>query len=100
MRIWLDDIRPMPEGFTHWCRTPIGAIDLILKGEVEHISFDHDLGFPEPYNGYKVASFIELQAYLGKIPRLTWDIHSANPVGRHSIESAMKNAERYWEKQS
>ena len=98
MKIWLDDIRPIPEGYTHWVKTPNEAIELIMLNETEHISFDHDLGLPEPTNGATVARFIELEAYLGNIHRFTWEIHSANPVGRANIEAAMLSAERFWEK--
>lgn len=100
MRIWLDDLRPMPEGFTRWVKTPLAATKLIMTNKVEHISFDHDLGLPDPDNGYRVAAFIELQAYLGNVKRFTWAIHSANPVGRDNITAAMQSAERYWERQS
>jgi len=30
------------------------------------------------------------------IKPFTWEIHSANPVGRKNIEQAMKSAERFW----
>ena len=96
MRIWLDDVRPMPEEFTHWCKTPQQAIYLLYNGSVEHISFDHDLGLEEPQNGTMVARFIEERAYEGEIPRLTWEIHSANPVGRYNIMAAMKKADLFW----
>ena len=96
MTIWLDDVRPMPKEYTHWCKTPQQAIYLLYKGPVEHISFDHDLGLEEPQNGTMVAEFIEGRAYEGEMPRLTWEIHSANPVGRQNIEAAMLSAERFW----
>ena len=111
MRIWLDDVRPMPNGFDFWAKNYYEMMGLLISGNVTHISFDHDLGLYgketelDPRNtGYEVAKSIELQVfayYNGEqsfyLPRLTWEIHSANPVGRKNIEQAMKSAERFWE---
>lgn len=96
MRLWLDDVRPMPEGFDYHCLTAKDAIYCVEKCAVYSISFDHDLGEPENGTGYDVAKAIEAGAANGTIPRMTWAIHSANPVGRKNIEAAMKSAERFW----
>ena len=100
IKLWLDDIRPMPEGFTHWAKTADEAIELLRTGEVTEISFDHDLGPETAGTGYDVAKFIEEQAHLGKSKPVSWRIHSANPVGRTNIEAAMKSAERAWTEKS
>lgn len=96
MKLFLDDLRPTPAG---WSRvyTPDQAIAVLKRGNVEEISFDHDLSLPEPENGHKVALFIEEGAFNGTIKPLKWSIHSGNPVGRGNIERAMKSAERFWE---
>jgi hypothetical protein len=96
MRLWLDDVRPMPNDFVCHCLRAKEAINFVRMGMVSHISFDHDLGEPENGTGYDVAKVIEEGAFDGTIPPMTWAIHSANPVGRKNIEVAMKNAERYW----
>lgn len=96
IQLWLDDVRPMPFGFDIHAKTEQDAIELLKTGNITHISFDHDLGNPENGTGYNVAKFIEEKAYYGKIPPLTWTIHSANPVGRKNIESAMNNADKFW----
>lgn len=110
MRVWLDDVRPMPEGFDLWVKNYYIMLGLLVSGNVAYISFDHDLGLLEgetkldPYNtGYQVAKTIEEWAYryqngLEKayLPPIGWEIHSANPVGRKNIELAMKSAERFW----
>jgi hypothetical protein len=101
IRIWLDDIREMPEGFTHWAKNAYQAIGLIIPGNVNYISFDHDLGNynnekDEKNNGYEVAKFIEFMAYNREIKPIAWDIHSANPVGRKRIELTMQSANRFW----
>jgi len=94
MYLWLDDIRPMPRGFSYWAKTGSQAIELLMTGKVEFISFDHDLG--HGLTGYDVAKYIEECAFRGEIPPLKWRIHSANPVGRRNIQQAMLNAEKYW----
>lgn len=57
MRIWLDDVRPMPAGFDVWCRTYEDVIDLMPT--ISYISFDHDLGDADTRTGYDVACQIE-----------------------------------------
>jgi hypothetical protein len=94
MRIWLDDKREMPDGFDIWCKDAKDITSYIETGRVTHISFDHDLG--DGLTGYNVAVYIELLAYNKKIPPMTWDTHTANPVGKKSIEQAMKNSEKFW----
>lgn len=76
--------------------TALKACRLIRTGEVSHISFDHDLGLGKS-SGYIVAKYIEKLAYLGKIKRMSWDIHSANPVGALNIKLCMQRAEQFWD---
>jgi hypothetical protein len=86
----------MPEtGFTHWCKTADEAIQLLSTGEVEFISFDHDLGADENGTGYGVACCIEMHIAQNLIPMPQWAVHSANPVGRKNIERAMTKAEMF-----
>lgn len=96
MKLWLDDVRPMPAGFDVHCYTAQAAINALLDYEVTEISFDHDLGAPEAGTGYDVAKYIEKLAFSGWFQPIKWQIHSANPVGRQNITAAMKNAEKYW----
>jgi hypothetical protein len=42
-RLWLDDLRPVPEGWT-WVKTVGEAISLMESGDVTEASLDHDLG--------------------------------------------------------
>lgn len=97
MKLWLDDERPMPEGFDFHAKTAKEAIRCLETGNVTEISLDHDLGLEEPNStGYFVAQYIEVAAHNGWIGRLKWDVHSANPAGRKNIEAAMRSAERFW----
>jgi hypothetical protein len=95
LRIWLDDVVEMPEGYDKWITNAGDLADLLEAGKVSHISFDHDLGDRNP-TGYAVALFIEQLAYDKKINPITWEVHSKNPVGRKVITAAMKNAEKFW----
>lgn len=97
MRIWLDDLRKMPVGYDIHVTTAQQAIELLGNKGVTDISLDHDLGQEECGTGYDVALWIERQAFLGFLPPLYWQIHSANPVGRSNIEIALNNADHYWQ---
>jgi len=93
MLLYLDDVRPAPEGWT-LARTAEEAISLIRGGSVVMISFDHDLG--TELTGYSVSKVIEEGAFRGTIAPMTWGVHSANSVGRADIVRAMNSAERFW----
>ena len=98
MRVWLDDIREPPEGWT-WVKTAPECIELLKTGQVTHISLDHDLGTDHcvsPNNGYDVAKWIEEAAYNKSIPMISCRLHTQNAVGRKSMASALQNAYRYW----
>ncbi len=98
MKLWLDDVRPMPTGFDAHVKTAFDAIVALGSGKFTEISFDHDLGDDRPDNtGAGVAKWIEGAAYNGKLQRLKWAVHSDNPPGRKNIEMAMMRAERYWD---
>jgi hypothetical protein len=110
LKIWLDDIRPIPLGYDIWAKSAYECIGLIISGNVTEISFDHDLGLlgdedeDENNTGYKVATFIEEWAFNyahslteTELKRIKWDVHSANPSGKINIESAMKQADKFWD---
>jgi hypothetical protein len=103
MRLYLDDLRPTPRhvwyddtlSYTHSPKTAWEAIDLLRTGQVEFISFDHDLGPVTAGTGYDVARWIENEAGTNPDFRVPdWTVHSANPVGAANIQRAMLNADR------
>jgi len=57
LKVWLDDVRPAPDGWDHalW---PQEAIELLKKSDVPHISLDHGLGDDERGTGYDVLLWI------------------------------------------
>lgn len=64
------------------------------KMAIEVISLDHDLGGDD--TAMPVARMIEEGAYRKELPRIKWQIHSANPVGRMNLQAALGSADRYW----
>jgi hypothetical protein len=94
MRVWLDDERPMPEGFDTHVKTADEAITLLKTGNVTAISLDHDLGLGK--NDYNVACWIEIHAMAGTLKPIDLFVHTANPVGERNIWAALRSAMRYW----
>lgn len=96
LRLWLDDLRPPPDGGWTWVTSAWDAIDALKRGVVGEVSLDHDLGPPDAGSGYDVAEWIEAEAYHGRLPRLRWALHSANPIGVERMRRALERAERFW----
>jgi hypothetical protein len=102
VKVWLDDIRPMPAEFDVHARTAAEAIALLKGGDVTLISLDHDLGEEANGSGYEVAKWLEeaalrwSQGEPGGVPPLEWRIHSQNPVGLQNMTRALRNASRFW----
>ena len=103
MKIWLDDIRPAPEGWIH-VKTVDEAKSLLERGIVQAASLDHDLGacnhclqgksseqWLEENNyasmphcdhfgtGYTLVCWME---ETGHWPKMKPTVHSANPAGK------------------
>lgn len=96
MKLWIDDVRPAPEGYT-WCHSVFRAIKEIELFEsslfddyyidnvpldkldkIEVIDMDHDAGDYWQYGG----DYIELLNWLEETGRsYPIRIHSMNPVG-------------------
>lgn len=90
MRLWLDDVRPAPEGYV-WCKSVNEAKDIINISErradtkdlniiwkIELIDIDHDAGVYAIMGG----DYIKLLDWLEETGRnYPIRIHSANAVG-------------------
>lgn len=106
VRMWLDDVRPAPDGWTH-VRTCDEAIALLRTGTVDEASLDHDLGHCEACDGcrgvqrdpcpcacHRSGTFlVNWMACEGVWPATKPRVHSANPVG---AERMRQTIERYW----
>lgn len=102
INIWLDDIRPAPDGFI-WVKTVNEVICLFLhyqnldkmKCDINIISLDNDLGEGQE-EGYKVLDEIE-EIYKNNIGIFLPNeirVHSANPVARKRMEMVIDNLYR------
>lgn len=97
MKLFVDDLRPCPDGWV-LAKTATEAISVLITGEVRELSLDHDLGEPESEvgSGYQVVCWLEERAHAGDwrhVPRVI-AIHSANPVGHQRMQAAIDNIER------
>lgn len=97
MRVFLDDVRPAPAGWT-LVRWPDEVIALLETGEVEELSLDHDLGDDERGTGYDVLVWIEEAVALRgfRAPAIT--VHSANAAGRQRMALAIESIQRFAER--
>jgi hypothetical protein len=85
MRVFLDDVRPLPADKSDWTlvKNYKQAVSLLASGLVLEISLDHDLG--EKKTGYDVLSYIEEKVFFGKFPMPTIHIHTANAPARKKM---------------
>lgn len=93
MKVYLDDERPVPNGWT-LVRWPEEAINLLITGQVTEISLDHDLGDDEHGTGYDVILWIEEAVATTQFmpPHIT--VHSANSSARQKMELGIENIKR------
>lgn len=93
MKIYLDDIRETPEGWT--LAKNLTELKEIIeqvkkRGEkIESISFDHDLGEGE-IDGYGVMKWLSETYPEYLVGETTCEFHSANPVGRENMEKFLE----------
>jgi len=87
MKVWVDDVRPAPEGYI-WCKSTNEALRLIVANikEVEILHLDHDMG--DTFGGDAIIIVEELerkahrsQEFAEAVSNIIFILHSANPVG-------------------
>lgn len=90
-KLYIDDIRPAPEGWT-LVRTVDEAIDLLRSQDWDEVSFDHDLAFSHyageftnEKTGNELAQMLVDLVRAGKRKSPKCHVHSMNPVGRKRI---------------
>lgn len=102
MKLFVDDIRPAPEGWQQ-ARTVTDAIRFLARfGEqVDEISLDHDISyavevagtqrpFPSPENFTAVAYYmVEFYYEVSMDKRPEVIIHTANPVGAKELSDIL-----------
>ena len=97
-KLYLDDVRnPKSKGWII-VRSYDEFVNYITEnGLPEEISFDHDLGEDsvKPIkSGYDCAKWLCEYCWGNGIPIPSWNIHSANPVGRDNIAAVLQNFEK------
>lgn len=100
MKLFIDDIRNVPDASWIIARSYLAAIEVILTKKVMEISFDHDLGDEIHWHtGYDVMAFVEELVYHGQLKAPVIHIHSANMGARKRMElcrdSIYKMAEKH-----
>ena len=99
MKMFLDDIRVPKNDYDVIVRSFEEAINFVKENGIPtYISFDHDLGCDEIGNilksGYDFAKWLvdmDIEN-IHKFPNnFTFDIHSANPIGKNNIKSILNN---------
>lgn len=94
MKIWVDDLRPVPTGYvgTRSVNETIRVIEESIKNgiEIELLDLDHDLGDYATDGGdaIKILDYLVERELFYPIR-----IHTANPVGRANMERMIR---RYW----
>lgn len=95
MRLWLDDLRTLPDGYTHHAHSVNEAKKLIeqaeLNGEkIELISLDHDLGdfYQDGGDGICLLDWLVERKSFYPIT-----FHTSNPVGRANMQ---RIKDRWW----
>ena len=102
MKLWIDDIRPAPEGYI-WCRSTNEALRFITQNR-QHISLidlDHDAGDYQQEGGDFIGVLKELERlshnkrwapiYKDLICTYTFRLHSANPVGVQNMRAIIQH---------
>jgi hypothetical protein len=100
MKMWHDDVRPAPEGWT-WVRTNEEAQALLNEHEVVECSLDHDLGFHDvdatqdggafflagsspDGSGYDLVRWMcENDKVPAQVTIHSWNLHGAQRMANH-----------------
>jgi hypothetical protein len=93
MKVFLDDLRDTPEGWTR-TYTVEETIELLKTRTVSELSLDNDLGEGQP-EGYIVADALEEIVYLDEtfpIPIIT--VHSSNAARVEYMQRAIASIKR------
>lgn len=96
MKVWVDDLRPAPEGYI-WCQSTNEALRLIVPNisKVEVLHLDHDMG--DTFGGDVINLVDELERkshrdsnFAEAVSRIIFKLHSANPVGVANMRAVIQ----------
>ena len=99
MKLYLDDVRDLPDESFLLARSYEEAVLFVKENGIPpFISFDHDLGVDENEKllptGFDFAKWlVEMDMdNIYKFPEnFSFNVHSANPVGKANIEGYLNN---------
>lgn len=97
-KIWVDDVRPMPEGYDKWCKTTNEAIQYLWNLGVAFIpidllDMDHDAGDYAWDGGDYIKILDWYESMLSTYPRpriKAFHFHSMNPVGIQNMRAIIQ----------
>jgi hypothetical protein len=101
MKLWIDDVRPAPDGYV-WCKTTPEALRMIRNhyNSIEEISLDHDAGELQYYGGDFIEVLKEMERishspfwpsdYKEAFMQYRFFLHSANPVGVQNMRAIIE----------
>lgn len=91
--LYLDDLRPTPEGFERVYDYEEFIAFISKNGMPEFISFDHDLGLGK--TGLDCAKWLVEFCLDNQVPLPEFTVHSQNPVGKENIEMLLNNLKKF-----
>ena len=109
MKLWIDDVRPAPEGYI-WLKSTREALRFITaaenRNEIELIDLDHDAGDYARDGGDYIEVLRELERLSRKVTyvnsvafhnywhglcqKITFRLHSMNPVGVQNMRAIIE----------
>jgi hypothetical protein len=95
LKVWLDDMRPVPGPSYTYCRTAEEVIELLKTGNVAEVDLDNDLGTGYT-EGVEVARWIAAGAESGKLKRIICYCHSQNPERHSEMVDLFRQAHESW----
>jgi len=89
VNLYLDDLRPTPEGFERVYNFEEFVAFISQNGMPDFISFDHDLGLEK--TGFDCAKWLVEYCLDNQVSLPDFAVHSQNPVGKENIEKLLEN---------
>ena len=87
MQLYLDDIRPTPDGWQR-AHSVNEAISMVEASDAwDAVSLDHDLG-DFAGDGGDAVRFVDWMVANGRFPNVV-HIHTSNPVGRDNMRRTL-----------
>ncbi len=94
IRLWVDPVRDMPDGFNARARDVMETLKYLRSGMVSSICLNHSS--EDEKTSRDIALWIREQAFLGDLPRLSWTVNADEPESASGIIRALQSAEEQW----